>query len=217
MIYTKSRRAFVLGAAAFALQATPLLARKKRHTGKGHAPTLKADPIARTLANHHIHGERDETPDIAALLARIDAGGVIETRCGYIAQVGVLAMQRAGIEARLVGAVTAGPLSGVSDGHTLFEAHEHGAWTLYDVTVNRAAPPGVGIVDQCAGPRHWRSLADDTLCASQCDIILDPGFDDRIFNLPVIAGQFHDDTFRDRLEADGYTYVDAETWRALQH
>lgn len=216
MIYTHSRRSVIVASAALALGLHPLAAKKKKRR-KGFAP--KADAILTTLCQHHIHGERDETPDIAALLARIDAGETIETRCGFIAQVSVMALERAGIAARLVGVVTRGELTGVSDGHTLLEAREKGRWTAYDPTFNRAAPYGVGVVAQCAGPMRWRTLTHDDLCHTQCDIILDPGFDARDFGIPAIwqgiGYVFHDDDFRDRMEGLGYVYVDAAAWRAL--
>lgn len=212
-----NRRAFFLSSLGIALSTRPTLATHHRHNAKRsrHTPTLKADAIMTMLAEHHIHGVRDETSDIASLLARIDAGETIQTRCGYIAQVGALAMQRAGLEARLVSAVTAGPLTGIFDGHSMFEFRPPEGWTLVDITNNRAAPHGIGIVAQCDGPRHWRTLAHDEPCVAQCELILDYANDDRIFQLPVIADQFHDDAFRDRLESFGYTYVSAEAWRQI--
>jgi hypothetical protein len=136
-----------------------------------------------------------------------------------VAAVGILAAQRAGYEARLVGCFTTEPWVG-NDGHEMLEVREGNAWTLYDLDGNRKAPQGVGIADQCAGPLRWQPIAHDQGCVTECDILSDLAtFDARVFDVPWILDGgvicFHDAREIIEPKSPAYHWVDAEAWAAL--
>lgn len=85
------------------------------------------------LSCHHVHGVADETTNWYALAT----GGMTskwELTCGYISGLAKWWVPQYGLPARVVTAVTVGPLNGVDDGHTVIEVSHGGKWKMWDLT-----------------------------------------------------------------------------------
>lgn len=92
--------------------------------------------------------------------------------CGLVAILGVRALLRLGIPARIVAGKSLSPkLAAADNGHTLLEAHLNGRWQAYDLGFNRQPLDGEGrgvAIDALARlvrqrrPLRFRWLAHDS-------------------------------------------------------
>ena len=71
------------------------------------------------LAQHATHGWVDDAKPLPVLEHKLNQGRRIYVTCGTISRLAVRKMQRMGVPARLVGAVTTDKPNGVDDGHIL--------------------------------------------------------------------------------------------------
>jgi hypothetical protein len=193
-------------------------------------PNGKATKVLAGIAAHQIHGYSGDSLPAEDLEARLAAGDTIVVSCGTVARLGVLAVWRAGYQARLVGSFTREPLNGRDDGHIMMEVRLRKGWTLYDLDNNRAAPAGVGIVEQVRDPR-WRLIAHDAPY-DEAEIAQgdDPEYDRamfadldrwyrRVLGVAWIEAHstiyFHDVQQRDRGLSLGYRWASSGYWRRL--
>jgi Transglutaminase-like superfamily len=103
------------------------------------ARDVRAERIVERIAAATIQGFRDDSLSIAELRAKMKRGEKIIASCGTDAHLASEGLRRAGIKARVVGAVTRLPFDGWNDGHIMVEARmgPHNRWTLYDPDYDR--------------------------------------------------------------------------------
>lgn len=224
-----------------ALAASPLLGeakQRKKHRGKGRKDSSDkefekprgtvADSILTPLASMIGQGFAHEGLTPEELESRIAQGERVIVLCGLQSTLGVRALQRAGIEARMVNPMTREAWDGGSDAHVQLEARLDGRWQVYDMTYNAQAVDskgrGIDISTLCLQREHrWRKFAKDPVWEdgnthSVRNVVK---WYDRVLQIPIIEHGgfwcFNDDANRARIEGihHSYHYVDAPTWAQL--
>ncbi len=181
-------------------------------------------PLAKMIGQGFTH--EGLTPD--ELEYRIAQGERVIVLCGLQSILGVRALQRAGIEARMVNPMTREAWDGGSDAHVQLEARLDGRWQVYDMTYNAQAVDskghGIDISTLCLRREHrWRKFAKDPVWEDGTSHSVRDvrRWYMRILQIPIIEYGgfwcFNDDTNRDRIEAlhHSYHYVDAATWAQI--
>jgi len=97
-----------------------------------------------SLARHTTHGWVDDTKPLPVLEHKLNTGQRIYVTCGTISRLAVRKMQRMGVPARLVGAVTTRPQMNGDDGHVLVEVRLNGRWQVFDLDNNRKPVDSAG-------------------------------------------------------------------------
>lgn len=223
------------------LAATPLIgqakSRKRKtrqqrtHKKGGNAakgPSVASvDAILAPLAEQMGHGTDHEGMSLGDLEWMIAQGQRVIALCGTQSQLGIRALGRAGVAARMVAPWTRGAWNGTTDSHTLLEARISGRWQVYDLTGNAQAVDargrGVDVTTLCRDrPLRWRTFASDPIWTATSNAPADVNaWYEHVLQIPVIEHdglwRFHDGENRARLESihPSYRYADAGEWRKL--
>jgi hypothetical protein len=109
---------------------------------------LAAFAAMEMIAGHTKNGPGDRGLSLSQMEALIAQGRTLRIECGLEAELGVRALLRLGIPARLVAAETLDPTVPLSSGgHTLLEAYLDGHWQVFDIdwNVKPVTPEGNGL------------------------------------------------------------------------
>lgn len=199
---------------------------KQRRKKLGSAvDTAQVDAVLGPLAELMWHGEADDRLSIEKLEARIARGDRVMVQCTNQAMLGVRALARSGIAARMINPFFDGPWE-ASWGHTSMEVRVAGRWQVFDPTGN------VQLVDE-----HGTGMDVSTTCITRPILTRPFAFDplwgwvgapddlgayyERVFQIPIIyqkrAWHFHDAANRGRIEriGDRWQWANAKEWQKL--
>lgn len=226
------RRAILLGFLTLATSpTTDRAASRKRQKHHGRVRERhdgnSVDAILAPLAEQMGHGTDHEGMSLGDLEWMIAQGQRVIALCGTQSQLGIRALGRAGVAARMVAPWTRGAWNGTTDSHTLLEARINGRWQVYDLTGNAQAVDaqgrGVDVTTLCRDrPLHWRTFASDPIWTATSNAPADVNaWYEHVLQIPVIEQdglwRFHDQENRARLEAlhHSFRYTNKREWQRL--
>lgn len=198
---------------------------KKRST---HTVSVAAvDAILSPLAEMMWHGLDDDALSLDELEALIASGQRVIVQCSNQSMLGIRALGRQGIKARMINPLYNGAWNDADGwGHTSMEVRVEGRWQVFDMTGNAqlvdSTGRGMDVSTACrTRPIQTRAFASDPLWAWAGPPSSLQAYYEKIFQIPVIEHErfwrFHDAGNRARIEGIGHSWhwADKETWQKL--
>lgn len=202
--------------------------KKNNKTKSSHKVSVAAvDAILSPLAEMMWHGLDDDNLSLDELEALIASGQRIIVQCSNQSMLGIRALGRAGIKARMINPLYNGAWNDADGwGHTSMEVRVEGRWQVFDMTGNSqlidSKGRGMDVSTACrTRPIQTRAFASDALWAWEGAPSNLQAYYEKIFQIPVIEHErfwrFHDANNRARIEGIDHSWhwADKKTWQQL--
>lgn len=231
------RRVLVAGSLGVALMPVTGFAKsrnkkktQKKKSSKKTTNTVsvaEVDAILSPLAEMMWHGLDDDNLSLDELEALIANGQRIIVQCSNQSMLGIRALGRAGIKARMINPLYNGAWNDAEGwGHTSMEVRVEGRWQVFDMTGNSqlvdSKGRGMDVSTACRiRPIQTRAFASDPLWTLENAPPDLHAYYEKIFQIPVIEYElfwrFHDASNRARIEGIDHSWhwADKKTWQKL--
>lgn len=189
----------------------------------------QVDSILGPLAEKIEHGDVHEGLSLDELEALMAQGVRLIVLCGNQSSLAIRALNRAGIDARLINPLTNEPWQdNAAFGHTSMEVRVEDRWQVFDMTGNAQLvdSQGVGMDVSTAcqtRPLLYRSFAFDPINSSPNALDDLQAYYEFVFQIPIIRSddlwwRFHDAANRDRIQSIDHSWhwATGKEWEQLQ-